>query len=166
MDTSPDPLDELRGAWRRLDREPPNEALEGTDAETRLTVERLRAAWARLEAPEVPAAASRRTDRRAIGGSPGRRAAPWLAAAAVVAAVSVVLFRTPDQAPNRPAAGDATVGIGAAGVGDVIARSLDADTVADHASALATPQQLEVRHGRVRLILVQATEVALDASDS
>lgn len=72
-----DPMDALRRAWKDLRPPEPAEDLKDADPTTRMVLERLQAAWQRVEPPA-----------RALPPAPGARTRPWLqpAAAALLAA--------------------------------------------------------------------------------
>ena len=70
-------IEDVRRAWRGLEPRPPAADLELEDAETRASVEWMRAAWSSLEVPEprLPRVASTPSAASPAAATPGRAGA-------------------------------------------------------------------------------------------
>jgi hypothetical protein len=136
------PLDELRRAWRGLEPRLPAEELEESDAKTRASVEWMRAAWSSCEVPEprVPALRPRRWLRTVVAG---------LAAAAVLLALLRLTKNEPAVQHSDPVARFESA--------EPIT-PITPENVAGPQLASLSSDQVELRSGPVRLILMKGRE--------
>lgn len=139
----PDPLDELRRAWRELPA-PAAFGNEPPDPATRAAVAWMRRAWALQRVPAAPAVSP--APPASIGRGPATRF-PWLPLAVAAAASLLVLVALAASiAPGRAVADRGSVVASAESAAAEPARPVQCVT--------ATSERLELRSGAVTLVLL------------
>lgn len=152
-----DPIETLRDAWMRLDAPEPSTDLSKCDPETARTVRWLQDAWATVEVPAVP------VFRAAPAPKHGRRAA-IVAVAAAAAVIAIVAIRASDTGRRLP--------LGRGPARDAVAEAKEVRREPDRlppqpertAASVAVGEvrdEIALRSGPVRLVLVTATETEL-----